>query len=293
MTTDDHGMQAQRYRIDFGYEGTAFSGSQRQPGLRTVQGVLEDALARLAGAPVRATLAGRTDAGVHAVGQVASCDLVWRHNEATLVRALQAWLPEDVVVYRASVAPAGFHARRWAVDREYRYRIWLGRRPPLFLRHFVWVYPGSLDLVALQEGARYFLGSHDFRSFAGQGWGGPKATEPRVRTITLSEWHVLELPLERHEGQAMVLEYRVRANGFLPQMVRTMVAALVRVGAGAARPEWIAELLAVHDRRAAPPPAPACGLVLWRVRYPDEVACEAERTEPTRAIGEENRADKG
>ncbi|MFN3337953.1 MAG: hypothetical protein ACK42I_10705, partial [Thermomicrobium sp.] len=122
---------------------------------------------------------------------------------------------------------------------------------------------------------------------------GPKATEPRVRTITLSEWHVLEPPLERHEEQAMVLEYRVRANGFLPQMVRTMVAALVRVGGGAARPEWITELLAVHDRRAAPPPAPSCGLVLWRVRYPDEVACEAALTESTRTIGEENGADKG
>ncbi len=291
MTTDGHGMQARRYRIDFGYEGTGFSGSQRQPGRRTVQGVLEDALARLAGAPVRVILAGRTDAGVHAVGQVASCDLVWRHDEATLARALQAWLPEDVVVFRAAVAPPGFHARHWAVDREYRYRIWVGTRPPLLLRHFVWVYSGSLDLAALQEAARYFLGTHDFRSFAGQGLGGPRATAPQVRTITLSEWHLLEPPLERLEGKAMVLEYRVRANGFLPQMVRTMVAALVRVGCGTARPEWIAELLAAHDRRAAPPPAPARGLVFWRVRYPAELVYEAEGTEPTSDTAHQNRAE--
>ncbi|MCX7623273.1 MAG: tRNA pseudouridine(38-40) synthase TruA [Thermomicrobium sp.] len=267
-------MEARRYRIDFGYEGTAFSGSQRQPGLRTVQGVLEEALGRLAGTAVRAVLAGRTDAGVHAVGQVASCDLRWRHDAGTLRRALQAWLPEDVIVYQAALAPEGFHARRWAIDREYRYRIWLGRRPPLFLRRFVWVFPGDLDIAALQRAARRFLGSHDFRSFAGHGLGGPWATEPRIRTITLSEWHVTEPDIERHEGEATLLEYRVRANGFLPQMVRTMVATMVRIGIGAAPPEWIDTLLAVHDRRLAPPPAPPNGLVLWRVRYAEDVARE-------------------
>jgi len=269
-------MEAKRYRIDFGYEGTAFSGSQRQPGLRTVQGVLEEALARLAGGPVRATLAGRTDAGVHAVGQVASCDLPWRHDEAKLARALQAWLPEDVVVYRACEAPPGFHARRWAVDREYRYRIWLGKRPPLLLRRFVWVFPGELDLAALQRGAALFVGAHDFRSFAGHGMGGPKAMTPQVRTVTLSEWHVLEPSVERHEREALLLEYRVRANGFLPQMVRTMVASLVRVGRGTEPTEWISELLAAHDRRLAPPPAPPSGLVLWRVRYPEDVGAEGQ-----------------
>ncbi len=263
-------MEARRYRLDFGYEGTAFSGSQRQPGLRTVQGVLEEALARLAGQPVRTVLAGRTDAGVHAVGQVASFDLVWRRDEATLARALQAWLPEDVVVYRVAGAPEGFHARRWAVDREYRYRIWLGRRPPLMLRRFVWVHPKEVDVATLQRAAQLFLGSHDFRSFAGHGLGGPQATKPQVRTITLSEWHVVEPTVERHEREAVLLEYRVRANGFLPQMVRTMVATLVRVGSNAADLDWILHLLAAHDRRLAPPPAPACGLVLWRVRYPGE-----------------------
>ncbi len=265
-------MVRQRYRLDFGYEGTAFSGSQRQPGLRTVQGVLEEALARLAGEPVRVALAGRTDAGVHAVGQVASFDLCWRYDEATLVRALQAWLPEDVVVYRVARMPAGFHARRGAVDREYRYRIWQGEQPPLFLRRFVWRFAGLLDLRAMQEAAQFFLGSHDFRSFAGHGLGGPKATTPLVRTITMAEWHLLSPVVEPVGTGAQIVEFRVRANGFLPQMVRTMVSALVRVGTGAAEPSWISELLERCDRRAAPPPAPPGGLVLWRVRYPEDIA---------------------
>lgn len=265
-------MEPRRYRIEFGYEGTAFSGSQRQPGLRTVQGVLEEALAHLVQGPVRVVLAGRTDAGVHAVGQVASVDLAWRHDERTLARALQAWLPEDVIVFRVSLAPPDFHARRSAIDREYRYRIWVGERPPLVLRRYVWVHPEPLDVQALQRAARLFLGSHDFRSFAGHGMGGPKATQPRIRTVNLSEWHLLEPTAERHEHSAIVLEYRVRANGFLPQMVRTMVAALVKVGRGERSPDWIAEVLAAGDRRVAPAPAPARGLVLWRVRYPDDVS---------------------
>ena len=285
-------MEVKRYRIDFGYEGTAFSGSQRQPGLRTVQGVLEEALAQLAGEPVRATLAGRTDAGVHAVGQVASCDLPWRHGESTLARALRAWLPEDVVVFRTTVAAPNFHARRWAVDREYRYRIWLGRRPPLLLRRFVWTYPGELDIGLLQRAARLFLGEHDFRSFAGHGLGGPKATAPRVRTISVSEWHILEPEVERHEREAVLLEYRVRANGFLPQMVRTMVAALVRVGSGMVSPDWISELLARHDRRLAPPPAPPSGLVLWRVRYPEDLL-EHRAREGSSQPNEKNEVESG
>ncbi|MCS7050116.1 MAG: tRNA pseudouridine(38-40) synthase TruA [Thermomicrobium sp.] len=279
-------MQPRRYRIDLGYEGTAFSGSQRQPGLRTVQGVLEEALARVVAMPVRVALAGRTDAGVHAVGQVASCDLVWRHDAETLVRALRASLPEDIVIYRATVAPAGFHARRCALDREYRYRIWLGTDPPLFLRRFVWVYAGPIDLQALQAAADFFVGTHDFRSFAGHGMGGPAATAPRFRTIDLSEWHLLEPTLEPLWGRAQILEYRVRANGFLPHMVRTMVAALLRVGTGDVSPDWIVELLRVHDRRAAPAPAPARGLVLWRVRYPEDVDCAAGYEQPPLHVSE-------
>lgn len=265
-------MVIRRYRIEFGYEGTAFSGSQRQPGLRTVQGVLEDALSRLAEQPVRVVLAGRTDAGVHAVGQVASCDLPWRYDEQTLHRALQAWLPDDVVVFRVSVAPPHFHARRSALEREYRYRIWVGESSPILLRKFVWVCRQLLDLAKLQEAARLLVGKHDFRSFAGQGLGGPKSTTPQERVVTLAEWHLLEPTVER--VKAPIFEFRVRADGFLPQMVRTMVSAMVRVGVGKFPPEWIADLLAAHDRRLAPPPAPACGLVLWQVRYPEDIEPE-------------------
>jgi tRNA pseudouridine38-40 synthase len=268
-------MGAQLFRIDFGYDGTEFAGSQRQPGRRTVQGVLEEALGRLTSQPVSLVLAGRTDRGVHAVGQVASGELAWRHTLEELARALNAVLPEDVVVYRVLPAPSGFHARRSARYREYRYRIWTGPAPPLLLRRYVWRVCASLDLAAMEAAAMALLGTRDFRSFAGKGLGVPGAGKRSVRTITMARWRLLENVIDRADPDARLLEFQIGANAFLPHMVRNIVGAMVTVGTGQRPPEWLGELLAAGDRRLAPPPAPPQGLVLWRVTYPGEVVDES------------------
>jgi len=263
-------MQPQLFRFDLGYDGTEFAGSQRQPGRRTVQGVLEAALQQLTGRSVVLVLAGRTDRGVHAVGQVASGDILWRHPTADLARALNAVLPSDLVVYQVRRAPPGFHARRSARYREYRYRLWVGSEPPLLLRRYVWHVRGTLDLGAMSRAAGVLLGTHDFRSFAGKGVGVPGADRRTVRKVSLADWVELECTFDRAAAEARLLEFRIGADAFLPRMVRNIVGAMVVIGGALRPPDWIAELLKAGDRRAAPAPAPPQGLVLWRVEYPGD-----------------------
>lgn len=263
-------MDEQLFRIDLGYDGTDFSGSQRQPGRRTVQGVLEDALSRVTGQPVTVVLAGRTDRGVHAVGQVASGTLVWRHAPETLVRALNAVLPADVVVYGVQRAPDGFHARRSARYREYRYRVWEGARPPVLLRRYVWHVPGRLDVDALRAASVALVGTRDFATFAGKGMGVPTAAQRTVRRVHVATWAALDTAFEPLGDGGRLLEFRIGANAFLPHMVRNIVGALVLVGTGRQPPGWFAGLLDTGDRRMAPPPAPPQGLTLWSVVYEGE-----------------------
>ncbi|MCM8750550.1 tRNA pseudouridine(38-40) synthase TruA [Thermomicrobiaceae bacterium CFH 74404] len=263
-------MGAQLFRIDFGYDGTEFAGSQRQPGRRTVQGVLEEALGRLTGGPVTLVLAGRTDRGVHAVGQVASGELAWKRGPEELARALNAVLPDDVVVYRVQPVPPGFNARRSARYREYRYRIWSGHAPPLLLRRYAWRVCASLDVEAMQAAAAVLVGTRDLRSFAGKGLGIPGSGKRSVRTITVARWRPLEQSIDRVDRGARLLEFQIGADAFLPHMVRNIVGAMVAVGTGERTPDWLGELLEARDRRLAPPPAPPQGLVLWRVAYSGE-----------------------
>ncbi len=263
-------MDVRLFRLEIGYDGTNFAGSQRQPGRRTVQGVLEEALHGLTGRTVALVLAGRTDRGVHAVGQVASGELAWQRAPDDLARALNAVLPDDVVVYRVRLAPVGFHARRSARYREYRYRIWAGQAPPLLLRRYVWHLCQALDIEAMVAAAQVLLGTHDFRSFAGKGLGLPGTGRRTVRTISHARWQVLEVAVDRVEPGTRLLEFQIGADAFLPHMVRNIVGAMVAVGTGQRSPGWIGELLAAGDRRLAPSPAPPHGLVLWRVAYPGE-----------------------
>jgi tRNA pseudouridine38-40 synthase len=256
------------------YDGSGFAGAQAQPGQRTVQGTLEEALGRLFGQPTKVVLAGRTDRGVHAAGQVISCGdgrPDWMLDQ--LQTALNAQLPPDLAVVAAARRPDEFHARYDAVWREYRYRIWTGGRAPL-ARRMVWERTGAVDLAAMRAGAAMFVGKRDFATFAGGGEGAPwsaRRTRPRgtERTVVRCDVRAVE-PWWGPEDARRCVEIRVAADGFLPQMARTMTSALLEVGQGRRRPEWIGDLLAAADRRVGPMTAPAHGLILWRVGYDDD-----------------------
>jgi tRNA pseudouridine38-40 synthase len=249
------------YRITLAYDGTEFVGWQRQRtgGGRTVQGVVEDALAHLA-VRSRVPVAGasRTDAGVHALGQVASFDLPRDMDPLELQRALNGLLPRDVRVREAACPPAGFHARRSAVSKLYRYELDCGGVPLPQRRRFAGFVPDRLDPGEVGATAALYLGRHDFASLASAG-GSVKTT---VRTVRRSE--------TSFAGTTLV--YEVEADGFLRKMVRSMVGGLMAAGRGALSSRDLARALEARDRRAWPAPAPACGLTLVRVDYPPESA---------------------
>lgn len=244
------------YRITLAYDGTDFLGWQRQSdgAGRTVQGEVEAALARLAGgAAVAVAGAGRTDAGVHAVGQVASFDLPRDVAPARLQRALNGLLPEDVRVLDAGLAPEGFHARRSAVSKLYRYVLDSGGVAlPQRRRYAGWI-PWPLDRARVAAAAALYLGRHDFASLASSG----SSVATTTRTVTRSEVSFDDA----------TLVYEVEAEGFLRKMVRSMVGGLVAAGRGAVSVEDLARALDARDRRGWPPPAAACGLTLVRVSY--------------------------
>ena len=244
------------FRLTLAYDGTDFRGwqLQRPASGRTVQGVLEEALTRLAGGGrVIVAGAGRTDAGVHALGQVASFDLPRDLEPDALRRALNGLLPADVRVLDAARAPAGFHARKSAVSKLYRYVLDCGGVPLPQRRRFAGWVPRCLDEGAVQAGAALLLGRRDFASLASSG----SSAKTTVRTVTRSDVTFDERGLT----------YEVEANGFLRKMVRSMVGGLVAVGGGALTPDALAAALEARDRRAWPAPAAPCGLTLVRVDY--------------------------
>jgi tRNA pseudouridine38-40 synthase len=240
------------WRVVVEYDGTDFAGWQRQAGARTVQGVLEEALARLAQGRVAVIGAGRTDAGVHAEGQVANARAATRLAPADLERAWNALLPRDVAVRALAPAPPDYHARRAARSKLYAYRLWTGPvRSPTRDRTTLWKRP-PLDLPAMGTAAATLVGTHDFASFCAAG-GEAHGT---VRTIQRAAW-------AGAVGGELRLE--VEGPGFLRHMVRNLVGSLLEVGRGRRPPGWIAEVLAARDRTVAGPTAPARGLTLVRV----------------------------
>lgn len=255
-----------RLRLTLAYDGGQFLGAQRQARGRTVVGDVEAALGALVRHDVRLTLAGRTDRGVHALGQVAHADVSTEMALPALQRATNALLAPDVVVTDLRAAERTFHARYDARWREYRYRVW--HAPVRSPRHAKtsWHWSGTLDHGALVSGADAMLGEHDFLSFASGVGGAVDGRWPRgtVRTVYGSCWGRLAGDSIEH---GTILEYRVRASGFLPRMARTMVRALVLVGSRQRPPAWISELLQARDRRLGPSPAPPQGLTLAQVGY--------------------------
>jgi tRNA pseudouridine38-40 synthase len=251
-----------RYRLTLAYDGTGFQGWQRQredAASRTVQGELETALARLAdGARVSVTGAGRTDTGVHALGQVASFELPRDLEPFALARALNGMLPEDVRVLEAALAEEGFDARRSAVSKLYRYEMDTGPVRLPQRRRWAGYLPLRLDEEGVRAAAGLYRGRHDFASTASSG-GSVRTT---VRTVTRSEAR-----FEDGVGGARTLVYEVEASGFLRKMVRSLVGGLVAVGRGALTVEALRAALLARDRGQWPPPAEACGLTLVRVEY--------------------------
>lgn len=250
------------------YDGTAYRGFQMQAGVPTIQGALERALAAFIEPASRVSGAGRTDAGVHARGQVIAVRVRWRHSPEQLQNAWNVHLPPAIHVRRLVEAPEGFHPRFSASWRTYRYTVIQRQaqgpqRAPLADR-YAWLVTQPLDWAEMQVAAAYLVGEHDFATF-----GRPTQGESTMRHVCRAEWQFVPaaLPaLESDPDQTWVLT--ITANGFLRHMVRSVVGTLVAVGRGEWRAGAIHELLAARDRSASAPPAPAQGLVLEHVDYP-------------------------
>jgi tRNA pseudouridine38-40 synthase len=246
------------FKLTLAYDGTDFVGWQWQPGRRSVQEELESALERITQVKTRCRASGRTDAGVHALGQVVDFESNTWLDGPTLCKALNAELPDDMLVFEVSEAPPGFHAIRHAIRKRYRYAIEDDRLRDLFERRYVWHIYQRLDIDAMKAAAQPLLGTHDFVSF--QTSGSSRLTTERT---------VFDLFVERRQTDLtdrIIIE--VEADGFLYNMVRNIVGTLVAVGKGKQSVTWPAEVLALRDRTAAGMTAPPQGLFLVQVDYP-------------------------
>jgi len=242
-----------RYAAKVAYDGTDYAGFQRQKNAPSVQQALEEALSKIYDQSVRVIGAGRTDAGVHATGQVIAFDLDWRHSPVELRSALNARLPHDIAVREVWQASTNFHPRFDATRRTYRYRIVCGIvRDPL-RRRDTWQMVGPLDVGLMNQAADCLIGTHDFTSF-----GLPPRGDNAVREVYQARWE-----------QAAVDEIRftITANAFLFRMVRTLVASMAQVGKLRMTVDEFCAILAARQRGVAVAPAPACGLTLIDVQY--------------------------
>jgi tRNA pseudouridine38-40 synthase len=240
-------------KLTLEYDGTNYVGWQRQAEGISIQGLVEDALAPFAGGPVTVHGAGRTDAGVHALGQVASVTTAAPHDPSTIQRGLNAVLPADVRVLQVEEGAPGFHARFDAVSKTYEYRIVNAPFVSAFDHRYVWHVPGRLDLEAMRRAAEALRGTHDFAAF--QSAGGEAMTTRRT---------ILSIALTERAGQLCLT---VDGDGFLRHMVRAIAGTLVDVGLGRWEPAYVAEIVASRSRARAGRAAPPCGLFLIRVTY--------------------------
>ncbi len=281
-------MVTKTFKIHLAYDGTAYSGWQRQPGRATVQGALEAALEKVTGQAVETLGSSRTDAGVHALGQVVSLESATRLAPETLQRALNAELPDDVQVFAAAEAP-GFHALRDTLRKRYRYVIDDAPLGDLFQQHYAWRHARRLDAEAMHRAAQRLVGTHDFSSF--ENLGSPRQSPVRtIYEITVRREGCVKRSADApsfepqaEQGRAggltapgplpadaLILE--IEGNGFLYNMVRNIAGTLALVGRGAKPESWPAEALAACRRPAAGPTAPPHGLfLLWVAhRAPDD-----------------------
>jgi tRNA pseudouridine38-40 synthase len=254
-------------KITVAYDGTRFVGWQRQASGASIQGLLEDALARFEGEPVVVHGAGRTDAGVHAIGQVASATVTCRHPTEAVLRGLNAQLPPDVRVLAVEDAPPDFHARFSARAKTYRYLLRAGGLANPFERAAVWHLPETLDVPAMGRAAAALCGRHDFGAFRSTG-DRVRSTERTLWRSTIAPLAEAWLPAREIGGTGVLLACEVEGDGFLRHMVRAIVGTLVEVGRGWRSAESVARLLEPGTARdRAGPTAPAHGLYLIRVHY--------------------------
>jgi tRNA pseudouridine38-40 synthase len=244
------------FKIILAYDGTDFVGWQRQATGTSIQSLLEDAIHELDGRDVVVTGAGRTDAGVHALGQVAGFSLERSIETDVLVRALNARLPAAVRVLSAAKVPADFHARYAARVKTYRYRLWNAPVVSPFERRYVWRVLGDLDVEQMSAAARVLEGPHDFAAFQAAG----SSTKTTTRIVSASR-------VGRNHRDRPLVVYEITGDGFLRHMVRNIVGTLVEIGQGRRPIEWMTDVLNSRDRTRAGPTAPAEGLFLVRVVY--------------------------
>ena len=244
-----------RMKCTISYDGHLFYGYQVQPGQRTVQDELEKALQTLHKAKERIPVvsSGRTDSGVHAVGQTIHFDSPLSIPEAKWPYALNALLPDDISVHNAEAVDDQFHARFSAKRKEYRYMIYRGRHPDVFKRYYAYHVPYDLDMEKVKEASRYLVGTHDFTSFCAT----KTEVKDKVRTVHELEWS------DTGDG----LQMRIVGSGFLYNMVRIIAGTLLDVGTGKFSPGDIEKMILAKNRDAAGRTAPAHGLYLWRVIY--------------------------
>lgn len=242
------------FKLTIEYDGTRFHGWQRQKGLPTIQEAVRDAILAVTQQTVPVFGSGRTDAGVHALGQVASFACDTRLAPATLQKALNSLLDDDIVVTDCQEVPLDFHAQYSTKSKTYQYRILNREIPAALCRRYAWHIKKPLEMKAMQAALPAIIGRHDFSSFEGVG-------SPR----TSPERHVTEASFTAQPGGYIVFE--ITADGFLKHMVRNIVGTLVDVGLGRTAPEAVAAILAARDRSRAGATAPAHGLFLVRVCY--------------------------
>jgi len=246
------------YRFILAYDGTDFTGWQRQPKFRTIQGVLEKTLSQILQEKVIVKSSGRTDSGVHALAQIVRFESATRHPPEAILKALNAELPDDMFAFEICEAPPNFDPIRDALRKRYRYVIQDGRVRDIFDRQYVWQVFRRLDVELMQQAAKHLVGTHDFQSFESHG-------SSRLTTIRT----IYDLAVQRREGERtdrVIIE--VEADGFLYNMVRNIAGTLMLIGKGKHPPDWPLEILAAKDRRVCGPTAPAQGLFLMWVEYP-------------------------
>ncbi|RXT05336.1 tRNA pseudouridine(38-40) synthase TruA [Ammoniphilus sp. CFH 90114] len=246
--------ELRKVKCTVSYDGGNYGGYQLQENFVTIQQVLEEALKKVIKRPVRIYASGRTDAGVHARGQVFHFQTPVILPEDRWPLAMNCLLPEDISVLAATYVPDSFHARFDVKEKTYRYCLWNRRIPDVFLRRYSWHIPYALDLEKMREGAQYLIGEHDFTSFCSV----KAVVEDKVRKI-------YDIAIEeQNDGEVW---FTFRGKGFLYNMVRIIVGTLVNVGAGKIQPADVRRILEGRERTLAGKTAPAQGLFLWEVKY--------------------------
>lgn len=237
------------------YDGTNFSGFQIQPKQRTIQGELEKTLTKIhKGNPIRIQASGRTDKGVHAIGQTLHFETDLQLSEMNWKKALNTLLPSDIHVKDVQPVPDSFHARFDVIEKQYRYFIANEREIDIFKRNYVYQFPYQLDIEKMQAACKYFEGTHDFTTFS----------SAKTLIKGSKERHLYEVSCTKQNDQ---IEFIFRGNGFLYNMVRIMVGTMLDIGQGKLQPGDITKLLAMKDRQQTGDTVPPQGLYLWNVRY--------------------------